>query len=103
MVFRWKHKIFDLPKFYLFIAGIFCLKLILMGCFSSDYQNQLFMKFINSFLQQMKEGTLINPYEYFKQEPALFPYPPMMLLIEALGGGINSFVWKNSLLKQLAV
>ncbi len=101
MVFRWKQRIFDLPKFYLFIAGIFCLKLILMGCFSSDYQNQLFMKFISGFLQEIQKGNLINPYEYFKQEPALFPYPPMMLLIEGLGGALTLLFGKTLFLSNL--
>jgi len=72
--------------FYGFIGILFLLKLVLMGMFSSDYQNEMFMPFVNGFLDQLLTGHPVNPYDFFAQETNLFPYPPMMLLIESTGG-----------------
>lgn len=68
-----------------FILGsILAIKMIFMGCFSSDYQDRMFIPFINTFLSGL------NPYEYFyvNRMPVSFPYFPFMLLIESLGGSI---------------
>lgn len=65
-------------KFYIkvFISIIF-VKLILMAIFSSDYQNRLFIPFVDYFL-----SNLNNPWEYFYQiQMDKFPYPPLMLYI----------------------
>lgn len=69
-----------------FIGGLLLVKLLLMGLFSSDYQNILFMRFVNGFLDSLFSGELVNPYRLFESESNLFPYPPGMLLVECLGG-----------------
>ena len=57
-------------------------KLLLMGLFSSDYQDLMFIPFVQCFLG----GE--NPYQYYYDNQLLssFPYPPVMLLIESIGG-----------------
>lgn len=57
-------------------------KLLLMGLFSSDYQDLMFIPFVQCFL----DGE--NPYQYYYDNQLLssFPYPPVMLLIESIGG-----------------
>ena len=57
-------------------------KLLLMGLFSSDYQDIMFIPFVKCFLG----GE--NPYQYYYENQLLssFPYPPVMLLIESVGG-----------------
>lgn len=82
-------KPYPLSRFSLFIAAVLLLKIILMGIFSSDYQNHMFMRFVNGFLEECFLGNLVNPYEYFYQEPGLFPYPPVMLAIECAGGMLS--------------
>lgn len=70
------------------IGLIIVVKLLLMGLFSSDYQNKMFIPFVDVFLS----GN--NPYEYFycnDLQPS-FPYFPLMLLIEALGGGLLKWI-----------
>lgn len=58
-------------------------KLLLMGLFSSDYQNLMFIPFVKCFLTG--QG---NPYQYYYDNRLLssFPYPPIMLFIECIGG-----------------
>ncbi len=70
-----------LKKQYIFI-GVILLKLILMGVFSSDYQNMMFIPFVKKFL----EGY--NPYKFYYENRLIssFPYMPLMLLIESVGG-----------------
>lgn len=87
--------------FPVFFCGILLLKIILMGLFSSDYQNQMFMRFVDGFLQELYAGNLVNPYEYFYQEPGLFPYPPAMLAIECIGGMFAFLVKENLFLKNI--
>lgn len=79
-------KKYQIQKFYLFIAAVLLLKLLLMGLFSSDYQDIMFLRFVHGFLRQLLSGHPVNPYEYFRDEPGLFPYPPLMLAIECAGG-----------------
>lgn len=57
-------------------------KLCLMGLFSSDYQDLMFIPFVKCFLN----GE--NPYQFYYDHQLLssFPYPPVMLLIECIGG-----------------
>lgn len=57
-------------------------KLLLMGFFSSDYQDLMFIPFVKCFLG----GE--NPYQYYYDHQLLssFPYPPVMLFIECTGG-----------------
>lgn len=84
------------------IVGIvLVIKLVLMGLFSSDYQNQMFIPFVDSFLS----GT--NPYEFFYENrfPVSFPYFPFMLLIESVGGAAVRWLspmgvfWQNFFFK----
>ncbi len=57
-------------------------KLLLMGFFSSDYQDMMFIPFVKCFLS----GE--NPYQVYYDNALLpsFPYPPVMLLVECIGG-----------------
>lgn len=59
-------------------------KLILSYVFSSDYVELLFKPFIEVFAQ----GE--NPYQYYWQHQLLssFPYPPLMLFIQAIPCGL---------------
>ena len=92
-----------IKKFEIFIIVVLILKIIAMGFFSSDYQNNLFMKFIYGFINETKNGKFVNPYSIFKNETTLFPYPPVMFLIELVGGimsiEIKSIFIKNILFK----
>lgn len=58
-------------------------KAVIMALFSSDYQNKMFMPFVECFLAGNR-----NPYQYYYENHLLssFPYPPLMLWIESLGG-----------------
>ena len=90
----WGRK-YQIQRFYIFIGAVFLGKILLMGLFSSDYQDIMFMRFVHGFLRQVGAGNLMNPYEYFRDEPGLFPYPPLMLFIECVGG-IPSLLAGNS-------
>ncbi len=83
------------------IALIIIGKIILMGLFSSDYLDVMFIPFVKTFLA----GN--NPYDYYYQYGLLssFPYFPYMLLIESIGGAlinlfsVTSIFWKNFIFK----
>lgn len=78
-------KYIKIEKFYLFLIVITTLKIIFMGIFSSDYQNEMFMPFVTIFIENIFN---VNPYEYYyinNLKPS-FPYPPLMLIIESIGG-----------------
>lgn len=98
-------KLKKIDNFYKFILAMIGIKIILMGLFSSDYQNQMFERFICGFLEMLKTGNGWNPYEVFAVEQGLFPYPPTMLLIESVGGILITIFnevalfWKNFLFK----
>lgn len=76
-----KEKNIKLNKFMI-IGTIVIVKVIVMGLFSSDYQDRMFIPFVDSFLS----GN--NPYDYYYKNQLLasFPYFPLMLLVELLGG-----------------
>lgn len=78
----------ELHNFHIFIIAITILKIILMGLFSSDYQNKMFMPFVEQFITNIIGGNYINTYEYYYANNLVpsFPYPPLMLLIESIGG-----------------
>ncbi|HNR86819.1 MAG TPA: hypothetical protein PKM65_00595 [Spirochaetota bacterium] len=56
-------------------------KVVLLALFSSDYQNQLFIPFVDYFV---KHGG--NPWQHFYEvNPGVeFPYPPIMLYVLSL-------------------
>ncbi len=62
-------------------------KLLLMGLFSSDYQDMMFIPFVKCFLG----GE--NPYQFYYDNALLpsFPYPPVMLFLECIGGVFVTF------------
>lgn len=62
-------------------------KLCLMGLFSSDYQDLMFIPFVKCFLS----GE--NPYQFYYDHQLLssFPYPPVMLFAECIGGVFVTF------------
>ena len=77
-------------KFIFFTLGMILLKLILMSAFSSDYQNKMFLPFVQGFLRLLVSGSDSNIYEYYYRNNLLssFPYPPLMLYITSL-----AYVW----------
>ena len=79
------------------ISIIVLLKLLLMGLFSSDYQDKMFIPFVSAFVD-----SHVNPYEYYYSNQLLrsFPYPPLMLLIESIGGLLLSILQPASLFWQ---
>lgn len=77
-------------KFIFSFCFILVVKFILAGLFSSDYQDSLFIPFVQGWI---KNGG--NPYILFEDRPNLFPYPPLMLFIEAIGGAL-SILFANS-------
>lgn len=82
----------------LLVGMMIILKLILMGLFSSDYQDIMFIPFVDTFLSGH------NPYDYYYQNHLIssFPYFPFMLLIESVGGGlIKLFSITNIFLRNL--
>ncbi len=84
---------FDMEKNYqkylkaAILVGVL-FKLLLMGLFSSDYQDQMFIPFVDLFLH----GE--NPYQVYFDNGLLpsFPYPPVMLLVECIGGVFVTFI-----------
>lgn len=84
--------------FYLFIVAVAMAKLVLMGLFSSDYQDQLFLPFVSDFISQ---GGNVYQRFYDRGMIQAFPYPIVMLGIQALGGlSVNIFAghstfWTN--------
>ena len=78
------------------------MKLVLMGLFSSDYQDRMFVPFVQTFL----DGP-VNPYDVYYENHRLasFPYPPLMLIVESVGGMLlqvcspKSIFWRNLLFK----
>lgn len=76
----WEKDYYKILKAAIAVTVLF--KLLLMGFFSSDYQDLMFIPFVKCFLV----GN--NPYQYYYDNQLLssFPYPPMMLFIECIGG-----------------
>lgn len=79
-------------KYMFLFYGILLVKLLLMGLFSSDYQNEVFIPFVKVFLNGQ------NPYEYYYVHNIAqsFPYMPVMLLMETMGGMILKIFSINS-------
>lgn len=80
----------------LVLGIIMLIKIILMGMFSSDYQDKMFIPFVSIFLQ----GD--NPYTFYFEHELLpsFPYFPLMLLIESVGGGLLAMLRPESVFMQ---
>ncbi|MBP3196006.1 MAG: glycosyltransferase family 39 protein, partial [Butyrivibrio sp.] len=91
-----------ISKLNCFCIAVTAIKLVLMGLFSSDYQNSLFIPFLNDFITY---GG--NVYQRFYEAGIsnAFPYPPVMLLIQTLGVflirllKVKSIFWVNFLFK----
>lgn len=71
-----------ISKYRLFVILIIVVKIILMMSFSSDYQDKLFMPFVNDFI-----SNLHNSYQIFGENGVTnaFPYPIVMLLTQSIG------------------
>ena len=70
-----------------FLAALLVLKVTLAALFTSDYQNQMFIPFVDRFLSGLGgEGWNVYQYYYENGLPPSFPYPPLMLLLESVGG-----------------
>lgn len=82
----------DKPMIHLILLSLL-IKIICMGVFSSDYQNKMFMPFINDWIESCSYG-FINPYEqYFEKNIHInFPYPSFMLATMTLGGLLSNLV-----------
>ncbi|MDY3909029.1 MAG: uridine kinase [Eubacterium sp.] len=91
----------EIHNFHKFIFAVFLVKLVLMGIFSSDYQNAMFEKFVYNFFGKLQEHQLINPYNIPENTGGIFPYPPMMFFIECLGGGLSMLFGKNIFISNI--
>ncbi len=62
------------------------LRIILMGLFSSDYQDKMFEPFVGNWLSGISDGVF-NPYQYCYDNNINmdFPYPIVMLLVMSVG------------------
>lgn len=102
MMFCLGRKQIHIDNYYIFISMSVIVKLVLMGLFSSDYQNDLFIPFVSWYIEH---GA--NPYDHFVKEGLVnaFPYPPMMLLVESAGAmliklfGAESVFMRNLVFK----
>ncbi len=81
----------------IFIAALTVVKIVLLGLFSSDYQNELFMPFIREFTNDN-----FNPYNLFYERGITdaFPYPPVMLFIMSAGGVLSKYLSFGSIFLQ---
>ena len=86
-------------KFLLITIFTVLLKIVLAGFFSSDYQEKIFIPFVDYFINNFE-----NPWQYFYQEnrEVAFPYPPFMLyILSPFKFIINSLDIHNIFLKNL--
>ncbi len=92
-------------KLVRFLFIIFILKLVLAGLFSSDYQDLMFIPFMNNFLSHIHNGEIFfNPYQtwYLLKTGYSFPYQFVMIIIESIGTIlINIFHIKNIFMTNL--
>lgn len=68
-----------------YLMGVLVCKIIMMVCFSSDYQDAMFYPFVSRFVDGL-DSNRWNPYEYYYQNGMVpsFPYPPMMLFLQSI-------------------
>lgn len=86
---------------YLFITMLI-IKLIFMGIFSSEYQDELFFPFVNHFISNFD-----NPWDWVYRNKLSyeFPYHPLMLYILSIGAflikifNINNIFFHNLVFK----
>ena len=87
---------------FIFLAFMIIVKLVLMGGFSSDYQNNLFIPFALDFV---KNGGNTYQRMFNAEMYNAFPYPPVMLLVESFGAllintfNVQNVFWVNALFK----
>ena len=92
-------------SFIFWTALIVLLKIVLLGVFSSDYENQLFIPFVNHFVTFWD-----NPWQYVYTAGdgaslLQFPYHPLMLYIFSIGMlgikifSVTSVFWCNLFFK----
>ena len=96
---------YGIHKFYIFIGAVFLGKILLAGMFSSDYQDRMFIPFVQAFLEHLG-GKNWNVYQYYWENQFIpsFPYPPVMLLVECIGGLLlRLFQPENIFIRNLAV
>lgn len=102
MTLHFQKRKLHIDNYYIFIFAMTVVKLVLMGLFSSDYQDKLFFPFVKWFVEN---GG--NPYEHFSVGGSInrFPYPPVMLVTDSLGVvliklfGVSSVFMQNLVLK----
>lgn len=75
------------------LLAILVFKIVLMGLFSSDYQQKMFEPFVSQWLDGLSNGVL-NPYQaYYDMGQSFdFPYPAGMLFIMSVGGAVNKLI-----------
>ena len=103
MTFNIKGNQVRIYKSDMLVIAVTILKLLLMGFFSSDYQNELFIPFTLFFVEN---GG--NPYQHFYDIGMLnvFPYPAFMLFMQSIGiiiikiFGISSIFMTNLIFKM---
>ncbi len=86
-------------RFICFIVFMTIIKILLMGSFSSDYEELMFKPFLEHFFADVGR----NPYESFLLRYGFiaFPYPPLMLLAEGVGYALMQFVRDNYFLSHV--
>ncbi len=74
-------------KLLIMIISAVILKIVAMGLFSSDYQNEMFEPFIGDWIESWKNG-FADPYQqYYDSGMSIrFPYPAVMLIVMTAGG-----------------
>lgn len=84
MILKLGNKKVHINRFLTFIFVISLLKIFLMCICSSDYQNKMFIPFLQYFVTN---GG--NPYQHFFEigDTSVFPYPLVMLMVESIGAG----------------
>lgn len=87
-------------KFYLYVAAVTVLKVVLALLFSSGYENDLFIPFTDTFIDQF---GIQNPYNFYYHKGIMnmFPYPPLMLFLVTLGRLLSRLLGADYLLANL--
>ena len=91
-------KKYNVNNFFLLVFLTIILKIILAGSFSSDYQDKIFIPFVDHFV-----NNLGNTWSHFfnVNKGVAFPYPPLMLyLLTPFKYIINFFDINNLFLKN---